>query len=194
MADYRKIIPWIKKVEGGLSKAQTDSARFDPVPDGSGYHTNKGITWATFRNLAPKLGYPAEIPLFYKMPVELWTQIFKRGYWDAIYGDKIKSQAIADVLVDFAWGAGPGRAIEYLQKAINAVSAGKITVDGKMGPQTLTATNSRNETSLFNKLAELKMRYYMNLKGQEANKEGWADRLEELVAIKKKSLADQAVS
>ena len=45
MADYRLIIPFIKSKEGGLSKETSDTASADKVPDGSGYHTNKGITW-----------------------------------------------------------------------------------------------------------------------------------------------------
>ena len=53
MADYKNIVAFIRKVEGGLSSAQTDSAKQNPSPCGNGkngkpYHTNKGIQWITF--------------------------------------------------------------------------------------------------------------------------------------------------
>src|ERR1700690_3252638 len=103
MADYTKIIPLILEVEGGLSKSKADAASADPVPDGSGYHTNKGITWTTFKQAAPACGFIASPELFYSMPEYVWNAIFKNLYWDKISGDKINSQAIADTLVDWAW-------------------------------------------------------------------------------------------
>jgi hypothetical protein len=43
-------LDYILKWEGGLSKHPRDSAARHPLPDGSGYHTNKGITWRVFRS------------------------------------------------------------------------------------------------------------------------------------------------
>jgi hypothetical protein len=68
MADFTRIIPIIKQWEGGKSKAKTDRASAFPVPDGSGYHTNKGVTWETFLGSAKKVGYSPTIENFYKMP------------------------------------------------------------------------------------------------------------------------------
>ena len=84
MADYRQITGWIKKWEGGLSKSKSDYASKFPVPDGSSYHTNEGVTWKTFETLAPKLSYSATPQLFYAMPDDVWGKIFKYGYWDVI--------------------------------------------------------------------------------------------------------------
>ena len=51
MANINKAnLDYILKWEGGLSKHPRDSAARHPVPDGSGHHTNKGITfrlWAS---------------------------------------------------------------------------------------------------------------------------------------------------
>ena len=44
-------LDYILKWEGGLSKHPRDSAARHPLPDGSGYHTNKGITWRVFRSI-----------------------------------------------------------------------------------------------------------------------------------------------
>lgn len=173
MADYKQVIPQIKKFEGGLSKAETDSARFYPVPDGSGFHTNKGVTWKTFESLAPYLGYEASAANFYRMPDAIWYKIFKKGYWDQIGGDKIKSQAIANTLADFAWGAGPGTAAKVVQRVLG------VTVDGVIGPKTIAAINTKKEKELFDKLVEAKKTFYLTLPNQQANYTGWANRLEQ---------------
>ncbi len=172
MANYKQVIPQIGAFEGGLSKAQTDSARFDPVPDGSGYHTNKGITWATFKNLAPRLGYTATPDLFYKMPEHIWERIFKNGYWDSVGGDHIKSQAIANTLADFAWGAGPGTAAKVMQRLLG------VFPDGQIGKQTIAAINKQKEKDLFTKLTNAKKQFYLTLPGQQANYAGWKTRLD----------------
>ncbi len=177
MADYTQIIGWIKKQEGGLSKAKTDSASSHPVPDGSGFHTNKGVTWKTFESLGPKLGYSATPKLFYAMPDDIWGKIFKQGYWDVIRGDQIKSQALADTLADFAWGSGGGRAIQQLQKYL------KLPQTSRMDDATLRAINSADERTLHTGFSAYKQAWYLSLPHQEANYAGWKNRLRSLYSV-----------
>jgi len=183
MADHRQITSFIRKWEGGLSKSKNDSASADPVPDGSGYHTNKGITWRTFKSLAPKLGYIATPNLFYAMPDEIWDKIFKYGYWNVIRGDEIKSQAVADTLVDYAWNAGPGRAIQQLQKYLG------LPQNNRMDNATLAAVNRANEQALHEGFSKYKEAWYKSLH-QSANEAGWMNRLDDLYAVTRKKLAD----
>jgi lysozyme family protein len=187
MADYKQVTDWIKKWEGGKSKATTDSAKSFPVPDGSGYHTNKGVTWKTFTSLAPKLGYVATPALFYAMPDSVWDKIFRNGYWNVIRGDEIKSQAIAETLVDFAWGAGPGRAIQQLQKYL------KLPQTYKMDAKTLHVVNTANEKQLHEGFSNAKAAYYLSLPNQQANYNGWRNRLTDLYNTTVKKLGKGAV-
>lgn len=176
MADWTKIVANIRKEEGGLSRAQSDSARYNPVPDGSGYHTNKGIQWKTFKDSASIIGYDPTPKLFYDMPDHIWNAIFKRVYWDAIGGDHIKSQAIANTLADFAWGAGPYAAGLTVQKVLGF--KGK-DLDGIIGlKKTVPAINQAKEKVLFDKLTQAKKAYYLSLPGQQANYIGWSNRLD----------------
>lgn len=177
MADYKQMVSWIKKWEGGLSKATTDSASKDPVPDGSGYHTNKGVTWTTFKSLASKLGYDATPALFYKMPDDIWGKIFKIGYWDPIAGDNIKSQAIAETMADWAWGAGPGTAVKNLKKYLG------VTQTTTMDSATLALVNSKDEQSFLKGLSDYKKNWYLTLPNQQANYAGWANRLNDLYKV-----------
>jgi lysozyme family protein len=178
MANYALMIPWIQKWEGGLSKAKTDSASADPVPDGSGYHTNKGITWTTFKSMAPKIGYTPTPNLFYKMPQDIWGKIFKSGYWDAIKGDSIKSQSVAEILADWAWGAGPGTAVKKFKEFM------KLPVSSTMDANTLALLNRVTDEKTFVKsLSDFKLKWYTSLPNQSANYAGWTNRLNDLYNV-----------
>lgn len=180
MADYRNIIAFIKEKEGGLSHNQNDSARFDPVPDGTGTHTNKGITWKTFKAMAFLAQYEPTSELFYKMPDDIWGKIFKIGYWDKIWGDKIISQSIANTWVDWAWGSGPGTAVYKMQQFLGSVA------DHRMGPNTLDAVNtysSKDDREFNKRFSDYKLAWYLSLPNQEANYAGWKNRLTSLYAV-----------
>lgn len=177
MADYKQIVPWIKKWEGGLSKATTDSASSYPVPDGSGYHTNKGVTWRTFESLGSKLGYTPTPALFYQMPDDIWGKIFKQGYWDPIGGDKINSQGIAETIADWGWGAGPGTAVKNVKKYLG------VAQTTTMDTATINLINSKNEKQLHDGLSAFKKNWYLTLPNQSANYNGWANRLNDLYKV-----------
>lgn len=183
MANYAELIPWIKKEEGGLSNAVTDYASAYPVPDGSGNHTNKGITWQTWS------GYfgtsPGSIARFYAMSDADWAYIYKTGYWDRVQGDYIHNQKIANTLVDWAWGSGPVAAIMGLQTVL-----GNVAVDGAMTStgETVRAVNSSNADNLYRNLIDYR-RNYIEAINQPANTQGWLNRLESLVQYNKGATA-----
>ena len=113
MVDYKNLVGFIKLKEGGLSGDKQDLASSTPSncgKDSKGrlYHTNKGITWATFKGLASKGGYEASCDNFIKMPDSVWLKVYKVGFWDAVQGDRIQNQAIANTFVEMIWSSGIG--------------------------------------------------------------------------------------
>lgn len=185
MADHKNYIAEIMYREGGLSKDPNDTASRSPVPDGSGYHTNKGITWATFVSLSPKLGYNATPQLFYLMPNEIWLKIYKVGYWDAVKGDEINSQAIANMIVQMAWGSGATIATRLTQEVLNTSFGEKLVVDGKFGNLTLAAVNRHSKTKtqekrLFTALWNRRMRFLQSLPSFASFGNGWTNRMNAL--------------
>lgn len=186
MADYKRIIPFILKAEGGLSRATTDSASKHPSPCSfnglTGWHTNKGVTYQAFVSLAPSLGYEASCTNFITMPQNIWEKIFKIGYWDAVKGDAIKSQAVADQLADMAWGAGAGAAALLMQKTLNRFYNKKLIEDGGIGQKTIDAINSIDAKDLFTKFTMQKITWYNSLPGQQANYAGWTNRINALTS------------
>ena len=175
-------LAYIKRWEGGLSRDQNDPAAVDPVPDGSGYHTNKGVTWNTFKGLASRIGYSPTAALFYKMPDNIWLGIYKIGYWDPMNGDKINSQGIAELLADWAWGSGPGTAARYVQRYL--VGKGyKIAVDGAFGPASTKALNDQikkaGAAAVFNDLYNARLNFLKSLGGWQHYGTGWTNRMKD---------------
>lgn len=180
MADFNKIIPLIKQWEGGLSKDTSDTASKFPVPDGSGNHTNKGVTWQTFSTNAKKLGYQPTIDNFYKMPDAIWLPLFKIIFWDYyIKGDKIKSLSIALFLVDWAWGSG-NWSVKNLQQVLNRSFKAGLKVTGVMDSHTLNITNSIDQKKLLDLLKAERIDFYdqiiKNNPSQKKFEKGWKDR------------------
>jgi hypothetical protein len=111
MVTHKNQVGFIKKWEGGLSNDPRDKNPASyPAPCSyrgqTGWHTNKGITYATFYSNAKKLGYTSSCENFFAMPDAIWLKIYKAGFWDKFLLDSYRSQSIADVIVSLAWGSG----------------------------------------------------------------------------------------
>jgi hypothetical protein len=175
MANPNNIIPFILKWEGKTSKDPADRAAAYPVPDGSGVHTNKGVTWRVWESV---FGNSADsVHKFYSMASSDWTQIFKPLFWDKVGGDKIKSQRIADVLVNWAWAAGVSTPAKTIQKIVG------VTPDGIIGNQTIAAINNSNEVDTFTKLKAANISFFNDLASRpkySSFKGGWTNRLNDL--------------
>jgi len=181
MADHKQIVPFFIKWEGGKSNDVKDSASWFTCGV-DGIHTNKGVTYQSWVSVFGE----NEVDRFLKMSQKDWGLIFKSKYWDAVKGDDIKSQAIANVLVSWAWGSGDKTAVKQIQRVLG------VTRDGIIGKQTLGAINKSNEVELFAeciKAREMFFRYIsnpMNASGQKQRiaftnnqrfLKGWLNRL-----------------
>jgi lysozyme family protein len=199
MANINQVnLDYIKRWEGGLSKDSRDQAAKDPVPDGKGYHTNKGVTWTTFKAMGPVLGYVPTPALFYQMPDNIWLGIYKRGFWDIVQGDKINSQAIAELCADWVWGTG-GYAISLIQKELNKMGA-SLPGTTTFGPLTLKAMNdlikSKGEKYVFEQLINARKQFLINLASNPAYsafKTGWINRVNDFYNFAKNKLGNNPV-
>ena len=162
MADARKLVPIIKRWEGGYSNHPMDK----------GGPTMQGITLNTFRKY---YGANKTAEDLKKITDTQWYHIFKSGYWDKMRGDYILSQSIANLVVDWAWGSGPVTAARKLQRYL------KVAVDGKIGPMTLAALNSRDKRTTFEDLWKLRKEHYEAIvranPSQRVFLRGWLNRL-----------------
>lgn len=85
---------------------------------------------------------------------EFVAMFYRSVFWDAVRGDEIKSQKIADELFCFAVNAGVKTAIKTAQKVVSE------TADGILGDRTLARLNSFDD-ELFDELFdEQEIAYY----------------------------------
>lgn len=189
MAQFNLIYEWILQKEGGLSRATTDFASKYPAPctityngvTANNWHTNKGVTWQTFKTLASSLGYSASCENFAKMPNTIWQAIAKKGYWDSYNLDSLKSQAIANLLFQSAWGNGVyGSRVNVWNKFFkkNFESNPQVTEYVKE-----LLSKGADESKLFNAMADYRLNYMLSIPNSQPNHEGWKKRTASLKEI-----------
>ena len=162
MADYQKLVPIIKKWEGG----------FVNDPSDSGGATNKGVTLSTFRSF---YGFNKTVEDLKKLSDTQWLHIFLNGYWNKCQASNINNQSIANIFVDWAWGSGPVTAIKQVQKIVGT------DVDGIVGQKTLDAINKKDPKTLFNAIKNARIEFVENLVKQRPKDakflQGWKNRI-----------------
>jgi len=172
-------IDYILKWEGGLSKHVKDSASSNCVPDGSGVHTNKGITWLSWR--AKHGSSESSIKRFYEMSKKDWLGMYEL-YWYGIKADKIDSDLIAEFWADFAWGSGVGGAARQLQSYLRSEGF-NLEIDGIIGKMTLSALNglikAKGERYVFDGCYIHRIHFLKSLKSFADFGRGWMNRLED---------------
>lgn len=170
MADINKLIPFILKWEGGYIND----------PDDAGGATNMGVTIGTWR----KVGYDKDgdgdidvddLRLLSKDDVV--NHVLKPHYWNRWRADEIKSQSVANILVDWVWGSGKW-GIVIPQRILG------VKQDGIVGPLTLSALNAREPAELFAAIKAARVNYIDDIcRKRRANlkfKKGWLNRLNDL--------------
>lgn len=162
MASYKILKPTVLKWEGGWAND----------PHDSGGCTMKGITIATFRKYYGKTKTCNDLR---KLTDNQWDTIFIQGYWNRWSADKIKSQSIANLLVDWVWTSGV-YGIKYPQQVLGVVA------DGLVGPKTIAAINNYpNQKELFEKLWNRRKKHFeaivKNNPTQQKFLKGWLRRL-----------------
>lgn len=168
MADVTKLAPFILRWEGG----------FVDDPDDLGGATNRGVTIGTYATYCKKKGYPAPtVERLKNLSDKDWTEILKTLYWDRWKADNIKSQSVANILVDWVWASGVN-GIKIPQQLLG------VTVDGIVGAKTLAALNARNPKELFEEIKEARVQFIEDIcRKRPANnkfKKGWLNRINDL--------------
>lgn len=193
MADFKKIIGFTLKAEGGLSANPNDSASRFPSPaimksgtyKGLPIHTNKGITYQTWTAYAKLKGFQPTGANFLAITPTQWYDVAYLLYWKPSFCDVIKSQGVAEIIFEAKWGGGQNHMIRNLQSFLNKRGA-KLIVDGDIGINTANAINDftgkskKNEAELIKFLTDKRLEYLMSLKDWVHFKNGWTSRVNDL--------------
>lgn len=170
MANLNKLAPFILKWEGGFVN--------DPLDKGGA--TNMGVTIGTWRQAGYDKDGDGDIDvadLRLLTPEEVIDSILKPHYWDRWKADRIISQPIANLLVDWVWASGKW-GIVMPQRIL------KVADDGVVGPQTLAALNARNAEELFYQLRQARLNFVDNIVRSNPSQKrfvtGWKNRILDL--------------
>lgn len=168
MARVEILAPYIKKWEGGFAN--------DPADRGGA--TNKGVTLVTFEAYCKAKSLPRpNVERLKHMTDGEWLDILKTMFWDRWQADKIKSQKLANILVDWVWGSGV-YGIKIPQRILG------VKQDGIVGNKTLEALNAQDPDKLFQVIYEARKKYLNDITiSRPINKrflKGWLNRLEDI--------------
>ena len=191
MAKVELLAPYIKKWEGG----------FVHDPADAGGATNMGVTIGTYEVYCRKKGYPRPtVDRLKGLTEKEWIDILKTLYWDRWQADRIKSQKVANILVDWVWGSGK-YGITIPQQLLG------VEQDGVVGEKTLKAINDADPDELFESIFDARREFleditarsikrYEERIGRKATEKellkhtnkrflkGWMNRLEDIRRIK----------
>ena len=188
MADIEKLIPFIIKWETGVIRQNGETAEslfgrarkkgFANDPKDLGGATQTGVTIGTYRTWCKKHGNPVPtVEDLKNIPYQTWLAILKESYWDRWKADKIESQSVANILVDFVWASG----INGIKKPQEFL---KVVPDGVVGPKTLAAVNNRGSLSLFYQLRDLRLKFVEAIvranPSQKKWLKGWKNRINDI--------------
>lgn len=169
MAEIGRLLPFILKWEG----------KFVNDPDDKGGATNMGVTLKTWRAVGYDKDGDGDIDvddLKLLTPEEVCDRVLKPHYWDRWKADQIKSQEIANLLVDWTWCSGKW-GIVIPQRILC------VTDDGIVGPLTISAVNAIDPTIFKNRLYEERKAFLRQVAEEGNNKKylrGWLNRLTDL--------------
>jgi len=154
MASFDAFFPTLLKHEGGFVN--------DPADPGGA--TNKGVTLGTFQSCAKKyLGIEPTLDNLKALTDAQAGRIYKPLYWDAVRGDEIALQELANIVFDFQVNAG-GSASKLLQRVLNDLGAKPpLSVDGDVGAGTMTALKAADQKAVYRAYKKGRIDYYQDL-------------------------------
>lgn len=150
------------RLEGGYVNDKKDK----------GGATMRGVTLNTFRAYYGADKTAADLKA---ITTAQWTHIFKCGYWDKMKADGIRSQSVAELLVDFAYNSGVTTASRHIQALVGTKT------DGIIGAKTISAINANTPRVLFQRLQRDRLQYVESIvkanPSQRKFLQGWRNRI-----------------
>lgn len=149
MAKCEILLPFILKWEGGFAN--------DPADRGGA--TNKGVTIVTWRSCGYDKNDDGDIDvddLRLLTNADVMNRVLKPFFWDRWHADAIKSQKVANILVDWVWGSGK-HGIVIPQRLLG------VKDDGIVGNKTIAAVNNQDPDKFFNKVYNARVQFLKSI-------------------------------
>jgi len=152
--DFLRAVNKIIKLEGG----------FVDDKDDRGGETKYGISKRSF----PEYDIP-------NLTIDTAIELYREYYWKPSKAERLPEGLVGQYF-DMVVNLGQGNAVKVLQKAINNSTKNKITVDGRIGSQTIKAAEGLGQK----RLCAYRIKYYADLVSKNPMQEkfyyGWFKR------------------
>lgn len=173
MGCFSEAVLVVLKHEGGFSNHSAD-------PGGA---TNFGISlrWLKSQGLYGDLDDDGDVDIndILSLDIEKASIIYREKWWDRYHYDRFKNCSIATKVLDMSVNMGPSRAHKILQRSINTLG-GNLSVDGIVGPITITAVNIEDSQTLLDEIRQEQARFYLGLIARRPSmsvfRKGWLAR------------------
>lgn len=147
----------------------------DPFDRGGA--TNKGVTIATWRQVGYDKDGDGDIDVDDLKKItdtDAVERVMRPHYWNRWKADRITSQSVANIVVDWVWASGK-HGITKVQQLLG------VKVDGIVGDKTLAALNAQPPRVLFDKIKAARVAFIEGIiaanPSQKRFRKGWLKRL-----------------
>jgi lysozyme family protein len=152
MANFDLFLPALLAFEGGYVHNPLDP----------GGETNKGITLALFRQHSlPILGIEPTSANLKALTNAQAGILYKKLFWDKIFGDQIDFQPLANIVCDFFVNSGT-HATKLFQRVLNSMGA-QLTEDGVIGAASIEALAQLSQVDVYRRYKAGRISYYESL-------------------------------
>lgn len=138
MAQFEKAYAKVKKFEGGYANNPNDRGG-ETYAGIARVHFPKWKGWEIIDKYKQSQHSSKELNKVLQGNEQLDIMVehfYKVNFWNAIKGDEMMNQLVADNIMDFAVNSGVGRASKYAQRIVG------VTEDGEIGAKTVKAINA----------------------------------------------------
>lgn len=162
MASFNVLLPIVLQWEG---------TKFVDDPNDNGGATKYGVTQNTLSDFLGRKATKQEVK---NLTVESVKPIYRKKYWDKIYGDEL-SEGAALIIFDGAINHGLKRMTEIVQRIVG------VNVDGDFGPKTLKAIKEyKSQFDLVLAISNSRRDRYENHEDFAHFGKGWLNRLKDI--------------
>ena len=160
MANFGPAFAYILPNEGG----------YVDNPNDRGGATNFGITQGTLDTWNEQNnGFPEDVA---DLEIDQASTIYEAMYWPTGM-DQIKSQAVASKMLDIMVNFGVSGGLKIIQSAANSVVIPGTTVDGRMGPSTVSTINAAEPTAMLKAMVTVLQDRYNGIVQRDASQSGF---------------------
>jgi len=176
MADFKIAFGITARTEGGYNPGVNENETFDGIDRGENPHWDGWEIIDAHKKANPGASV-SQLNKIFAADEALQKnklQFYKTNYWDVISLDKVNNQQLSNNLYDCSVNEGEGLAARFLQRACNSCGAHTpLTVDGNIGPNTISVTNSLDPEALFNNVNSQRAAEYAEIIAKQPKKAIW---------------------